>query len=207
MRRIRTRKNNIKESISAQSRESRVFEDRKKKKRKKTKKNLRRISAQRLKRAMEIGRSAICVDSGCARRKAGRRGGRGGGGDGGPHYKFNLTNGSENLETMEYMKCGRVYHDGRHGVVPAAILSGPIHILRERARGWGTRGYRRWNIEGRAIGKAKHTVGTTRSRETHARFLSRVQTTTCTPSIPPSRGYSGFIRSGAPGSRYVGRDL
>lgn len=27
-----------------------------------------------------------------------------------PHYKFNLTNGSENLETMEYMKCGRVYH-------------------------------------------------------------------------------------------------
>lgn len=29
-----------------------------------------------------------------------------------PHYKFNLTNGSENLETMEYMKCGRVYHAG-----------------------------------------------------------------------------------------------
>ena len=27
-----------------------------------------------------------------------------------PHYKFNLTNGSENLETMEDMKCGRVYH-------------------------------------------------------------------------------------------------
>ena len=26
------------------------------------------------------------------------------------HYKFNLTNGSENLETMECMKCGRVYH-------------------------------------------------------------------------------------------------
>lgn len=38
----------------------------------------------------------------------------GGGGEGGvfPHYKFNLTNGSENLETMEYMKCGRVYHAG-----------------------------------------------------------------------------------------------
>lgn len=36
----------------------------------------------------------------------------GGGGEGRvfPHYKFNLTNGSENLETMEYMKCGRVYH-------------------------------------------------------------------------------------------------
>lgn len=75
-------------------------------------------------------------------RRGGGEGGRGGGreGDGGPHYKFNLTNGSENLETMEYMKCGRVYHDGRHGVVPAAILSGPIHILRERARGWGARG-------------------------------------------------------------------
>lgn len=40
--------------------------------------------------------------------------GYGGGGKGGvfPHYKFNLTNGSENLETMEYMKCGRVYHAG-----------------------------------------------------------------------------------------------
>lgn len=60
--------------------------------------------------------------------RVGERGGRRGGGDG-PHYKFNLTNGSENLETMEYMKCGRVYHDGRHGVVPTAILSGPIHIL------------------------------------------------------------------------------
>lgn len=38
----------------------------------------------------------------------------GGGGEGRvfPHYKFNLTNGSENLETMEYMKCGRVYHAG-----------------------------------------------------------------------------------------------
>jgi len=37
-----------------------------------------------------------------------------GGEEGGvfPHYKFNLTNGSENLETMEYMKCGRVYHAG-----------------------------------------------------------------------------------------------
>lgn len=50
-----------------------------------------------------------------------------------PHYKFNLTNGSENLETMEYMKCGRVYHAGGDaGVVPTAILSGPIHILRKR---------------------------------------------------------------------------
>lgn len=39
---------------------------------------------------------------------------RGEGREGGvfPHYKFNLTNGSENLETMEYMKCGRVYHAG-----------------------------------------------------------------------------------------------
>lgn len=77
-------------------------------------------------------------------RRGGGEGGRGegeGGGSSGPHYKFNLTNGSENLETMEYMKCGRVYHDGRHGVVPAAILSGPIHILRERARGWGARGW------------------------------------------------------------------
>lgn len=47
------------------------------------------------------------------------------------HYKFNLTNGSENLETMEYMKCGHVYHASRRGVVPTAILSGPIHILGE----------------------------------------------------------------------------
>lgn len=211
--RIRTRKDNIKESISAQSRESRVFEDRKKKKEKKDEEK----SSSNFGTEIEardgnwpIGhmrRLWLCAQKSWMGVEGGGEGGRGGGGDGGPHYKFNLTNGSENLETMEYMKCGRVYHDGRHGVVPAAILSGPIHILRERARGWGARGYRRWNIEGRAIGKAKHTVGTTRSRETHARFLSRVQTTTCTPSIPPPRGYSGFIRSGAPGSRYVGRDL
>lgn len=57
----------------------------------------------------------------CARRKVATAGCEGGGvmrGDSGggggvfPHYKFNLTNGSENLETMEYMKCGRVYHAG-----------------------------------------------------------------------------------------------
>lgn len=57
----------------------------------------------------------------CARRKVATAGCEGGGvlrgvsgGGGGvfPHYKFNLTNGSENLETMEYMKCGRVYHAG-----------------------------------------------------------------------------------------------
>lgn len=61
-----------------------------------------------------------------------------------PHYKFNLTNGSENLETMEYMKCGRVYHAARwrRGVVPTAILSGPIHILRVARRGvYYMRGY------------------------------------------------------------------
>lgn len=71
----------------------------------------------------EIGRSAIC-DGSCARGR-GRE-------IGGPHYKFNLTNGSENLETMEYMKCGCIYHMARRGVSPAAILSGPIHILLER---------------------------------------------------------------------------
>lgn len=70
----------------------------------------------------EIGRSAICVDSHA----------RGHGSEmGAPHYKFNLTNGSENLETMEYMKCGCIYHMARPGVSPAAILSGPIHILLE----------------------------------------------------------------------------
>lgn len=48
------------------------------------------------------------------KRGGGGRVGEGRGGEGGvfPHYKFNLTNGSENLETMEYMKCGRVYHVG-----------------------------------------------------------------------------------------------
>lgn len=76
--------------------------------------------------------------SGCARREAGRRGVTKRQGGGGPHYKFNLTNGSENLETMEYMKCGRVYHDARHGVVPAAILSGPIHILRRTCQSMRT---------------------------------------------------------------------
>lgn len=85
---------------------------------------------------MKIGRSGICVDSLVVRaeRLDGRRGGDEAARGGGPHYKFNLTNGSENLETMEYMKCGRVYHDARHGVVPAAILSGPIHILRRTCR-------------------------------------------------------------------------
>lgn len=107
-------------------------------------------------------------------RRGGGEGGRDGG-DGGPHYKFNLTNGSENLETMEYMKCGRVYHDGRHGLVPAAILSWPIHILRERARGWEEGGGRRWNIERRAIGKAKHTPLARQevARHTHGSCLAR----------------------------------
>lgn len=108
--------------------------------------------------------------SSCARRKAGwasRRWRSDRVRGGGPHYKFNLTNGSENLETMEYMKCGRVYHVARHGVVPAAILSGPIHILRERAGGWGpARSRGRGNIGGRVERKAKHAVGKTRSRET-----------------------------------------
>lgn len=124
---------------------------------------------------MEIGLSAICVASLVVR--AGKLDGRRGGGEwrgGGPHYKFNLTNGSENLETMEYMKCGRVYHDARHGVVPAAILSGPIHILRESAGGWELARYRgRGNIEEGAKEKAKHVAGMARSREILARFLSR----------------------------------
>lgn len=114
----------------------------------------------------------------CARRKvatAGCEGGgvmRGdsGGGGGGvfPHYKFNLTNGSENLETMEYMKCGRVYHagggGGGGGVVATAILSGPIHILRKRD------GERTARARGAESGSrpgcrrtAKHASGTTRS--------------------------------------------
>jgi hypothetical protein len=51
-----------------------------------------------------------------------RGGGRGGGR---PHYKFNLTNGSENLETMEYMRCGRVYHARPDGnIVKADSASG-----------------------------------------------------------------------------------
>lgn len=87
-----------------------------------------------------------------------------------PHYKFNLTNGSENLETMEYMKCGHVYHASRRGVVPTAILSGPIHILGERedertgGRRGGESGSRpkcRGPPERRT---AKHASNATRSR-------------------------------------------
>lgn len=110
----------------------------------------------------------------CARRKSGG-GGRAWrrGGGGGPHYKFNLTNGSENLETMEYMKCGRVYHDGRHGVVRTGnIVRADPYSPGTRKGGWGWRATGP-NIEGRTQGEeAKHPFGTARSREIHARFLS-----------------------------------
>jgi len=93
-----------------------------------------------------------------------------------PHYKFNLTNGSENLETMEYMKCGRVYHgrrDGDVGMAPTAILSRPIHILRLPARarggGWGGGKERRKRCR---VAVGQNTLPT-RSRGGAAWFLSR----------------------------------
>lgn len=86
----------------------------------------------------------------------------------------------------------RQYCQGR------SIFSASVH--EDGGRGGG---YRRWNIEGRAIGKAKHTVGTTRSRETHARFLSRVQTTTCTPSIPHHVDLSDRTQQGRDTSRGI----
>lgn len=104
----------------------------------------------------EIGRQAICVDSHArsgrwrrhgarGRRRDARDRGVGGQGEDGreasarsvlPHYKFNLTNGSENLETMEYMKCGRVYH---------AVVE---------TRGWSRRQY----CQGRSIFSGKRNA-------------------------------------------------
>lgn len=91
-----------------------------------------------------------------------------------PHYKFNLTNGSENLETMEYMKCGRVYHAARRrraGIVPTAILSGPIHILRQA---------RRYDLatgggEGEAERECRKWSGTGKTRRWHDK-KSRAET-------------------------------
>lgn len=81
-----------------------------------------------------------------------------------PHYKFNLTNGSENLETMEYMKCGRVYHadggdagwyrrqycQGRSIFSESAAARGPSGVRQGGERG------RKWfppELGGRASGK------------------------------------------------------
>lgn len=113
-----------------------------------------------------------------------------GGGKVSPHYKFNLTNGSENLETMEYMKCGRVYHASRRGVVPTAILSGPIHILgsaraREPA---GVEGAKMDPVRNTADHRgsehtAKHTFSATRSHlRVDARFLSHSDRVVRNPS-------------------------
>lgn len=124
-----------------------------------------------------------------------------------PHYKFNLTNGSENLETMEYMKCGRVYHGGRRGVVPTAILSGPIHILRKRddERATGGRGTESGSRSkcrgpGDANGKTCCRHDKKSRGEVDARFLSHSKSV----ARMPSRDISSFVSSdptGENGSR------
>lgn len=80
-----------------------------------------------------------------------------------PHYKFNLTNGSENLETMDYMKCGYIYHTARHRVSLVTILSEPIHILLEweSHKEWETRKIvcnNRWNFSSHSVLNLLHKI-------------------------------------------------
>lgn len=108
-----------------------------------------------------------------------------------PHYKFNLTNGSENLETMEYMKCGRVYHaDGgdagwyrRQYCQGRSIFSESAAARREgrrgsKARGKGARVVPRQDRAGESSKTCSWHDKKSRA-EVDARFLShsnRVQT-------------------------------
>lgn len=115
-----------------------------------------------------------------------RRGGDEAARGGGPHYKFNLTNGSENLETMEYMKCGRVYHDARHGVgstgnIVRADPYSPANVPEYEGR--LDPGEGQGNIEGRVKGKAKHRLLARQEVARHARFLSRSNRHVCASSI------------------------
>lgn len=138
---------------------------------------------------MKIGRSGICVDSLVVRaeRLDWRRGGDEAARGGGPHYKFNLTNGSENLETMEYMKCGRVYHDARHGVgstgnIVRADPYSPANVPEYEDRLDPPGGGGKYRRKGRK-GKAKHTLLARQEVARHARFLSRSNRHVCGPSI------------------------
>lgn len=142
----------------------------------------------------------------CARRKVATAGCEGGGvmrGDGGgvfPHYKFNLTNGSENLETMEYMKCGRVYHadgdvgwfrrqycQGRSIFSESATARGPSGLERGEGRG------RKWFPPG--CGRtAKHASGTTRSRARGGRRTVAVVFGPCRANAATRYKQSSFFR-------------
>lgn len=109
-----------------------------------------------------------------------------------PHYKFNLTNGSENLETMEYMKCGRVYHaavETRGGpdgnIVRADPYSPGSATRRTRVRGRGVPRVvpardRRGEWQNTLLARQEIARG-----EIDARFLSRLDRMVCKCYVVP----------------------
>lgn len=145
----------------------------------------------KLRRSMKIGQCRayastpwLCAQRGWIGVEGGDEAARGGG----PHYKFNLTNGSENLETMEYMKCGRVYHDARHrvgstGNIVRADPYSPANV--PEYEGQLDPGIREGTGEYRGKGerKGKTHAGKTRSRETRTVPVAFQPAHVCGPSI------------------------